>query len=325
MPLITRRRLFILVGGAALFSGIRFGHARLARPAKPDGPLSDAARELIAKAWQGLDPARVLDTHVHVVGVGAGGTGCRVGERMQSPLNPGEYLKFSIYLEAAGITDMTRADQQYLERIEALLRAQAPHGRLLLLAFDQAYDEAGQVLEDATEFYTPNEYVLGLAKARTGPLRALRVGAPVPHRRARGARARRGGRRGGGEVAAQRDEHRPVQRALRRLLRGDGAAARAAHHPCGRREGRARRGSAAPRQSAAPAPAAVEGRHRRRRPLRVAGEEPGPRRPRAAAVAGQLRALRAPHEGAPVAGQAVRRAVRARAGEPPRAGRSRPC
>jgi mannonate dehydratase len=164
MPLITRRQLVLLVGGAALFSGFRYGHARLARPAKPDGPLSDAAKALIAKAWQGLDPKRVLDTHVHVVGIGAGGTGCRIGARMQSVLNPGEYLKFTIYLEAAGITDMNRADQQYLERLEALLRAQAPHGRLLLLAFDQAYDEQGQVLEDATEFYTPNEYVLGLAK-----------------------------------------------------------------------------------------------------------------------------------------------------------------
>jgi len=164
MALITRRQLAILVGGAALFSGFRYGHARLARPAKPSGPLSDAAQALIAKAWEGLDPRRVLDTHVHVVGVGAGGTGCKLGERMQSPLNPAEYLKFTIYLEAAGITDMTKADQQYVARLEALARTQAPHGRFLLLAFDQAYDEAGRVIEDATEFYTPNEYVLGLAK-----------------------------------------------------------------------------------------------------------------------------------------------------------------
>lgn len=165
MPIVTRRQLLVLVGGAALFSGLRYGHARLARPAKPSGPLSDAAKALIAKAWQGLDPPRVLDAHVHVVGTGAGGTGCRLGERMQSPLNPGDYLKFTIYLDAAGVSELAHADQQYLERLDGLSRSEVPHGRLLLLAFDQAHDENGQPVPDATEFYTPNEYVAGLAKA----------------------------------------------------------------------------------------------------------------------------------------------------------------
>lgn len=165
MPLVTRRQLLVLVGGAALFSGFRYGHARLARPAKPSGPLSDAAKALLAKAWEGLEPSRVLDAHVHVVGVGAGGTGCRLGERMQSWLNPGDYLKFTIYLEAAGVSDLARADQQYVERLDGLVRGEAPHGKLLLLAFDQAHDDAGRPLPDATEFYTPNEYVAGLVKA----------------------------------------------------------------------------------------------------------------------------------------------------------------
>ncbi|MEW5740627.1 MAG: amidohydrolase family protein [Myxococcota bacterium] len=164
MALVTRRHLILLAGGAALFSGFRYGHARLARPPKPDGPLSPAAKELIRQAWQGLDPARVLDSHVHVVGLGAGGTGCTVGERMQSPLNPSDYFKFTIYLEAAGITDTSRADAQYVERLEALVRAQTPHGRLLLFAFDKAHDEAGKPLDEATEFYTPNEYVTSLAR-----------------------------------------------------------------------------------------------------------------------------------------------------------------
>lgn len=165
MPLVTRRQLIVLVGGAALFSGFRYGHARLARPAKPSGPLSDAAKALITKAWEGLEPSHVLDAHVHVVGVGAGGTGCRLGERMQSWLNPGDYLKFTIYLEAAGVSDLARADQQYVERLDGLVRGEAPHGKLLLLAFDQAHDDDGHPLPDATEFYTPNDYVAGLVKA----------------------------------------------------------------------------------------------------------------------------------------------------------------
>jgi mannonate dehydratase len=126
--------------------------------------LSSGARELIARAWQGLDPKRVLDQHVHVVGLGRGGTGCEVGERLQSRLNPVEYLKFSIYLAASGVNDLDQADQQYVERLTTLVKTQSPHGRLLLFAFDRAHDDSGTPLKDASEFYTPNDYVLSLAK-----------------------------------------------------------------------------------------------------------------------------------------------------------------
>jgi len=166
MPLVTRRNLVVLVSGAALFSGFRFGHARLARPAAPAGPLSSEAEALVARAWKGLDPSKVLDTHVHVVGLGAGGSGCTVGERMQSMANPAEYFKFSIYLGASGVTDLARADQQYVERLTDLVSSQRPHGRLLLFAFDRAYDEGGRALPDDTEFFTPVEYVASLAQAR---------------------------------------------------------------------------------------------------------------------------------------------------------------
>ncbi len=166
MAIVTRRNLVVLASGAALFSGFRFGHARLARPAPASGPLSEAAESLIRRAWQGLDPSQVLDAHVHVVGLGTGGSGCQVGKRMQSVSNPAEYLKFSIYLSASGVTDLERADQQYVERLQHLVEAQRPHGRLLLFAFDQTHDEAGAVLADDTEVFTPVEYVAQLARQR---------------------------------------------------------------------------------------------------------------------------------------------------------------
>lgn len=165
MARVTRRQLIVLATGAALYGGFRFGHTRIARPAAPSGPLSRAALELIAKAWQGLDPKRVIDTHVHVVGLGRGGTGCTVGERLQSALNPLEYMKFSIYLEASGVKDLDHADQEYAARLRTLLQAQSPHGRALLFAFDRAHDEAGKPMLESSEFYTPNEYVLSLAQA----------------------------------------------------------------------------------------------------------------------------------------------------------------
>lgn len=165
MARVTRRQLIALAAAGALYGGFRFGHTRVARPAAPSGPLSKEAMALIERAWTGLDPARVLDSHVHVVGLGCGGTGCEVGERLQSAFNPLESLKFSIYLEASGVDDLKRADQQYIERVAKLLESQTPHGRALLFAFDHVYDEQGVLLQQASEFFTPNEYVASLAKA----------------------------------------------------------------------------------------------------------------------------------------------------------------
>lgn len=165
MARITRRQLIVLGTGAALYGGLRYGTARIARQSAPSQPLSDEANALISNAWKGLDPKRVLDTHVHVVGLGRGNSGCEVGPRLQSWLNPMEYMKFSIYLAASGVTDLDEADQQYVAKLTQRVRDQSPHGRALLFAFDRAHDENGNALPEQSEFYTPNDYVLGLAKA----------------------------------------------------------------------------------------------------------------------------------------------------------------
>src|SRR5689334_17954216 len=124
MGRLGRRHLLVGAGAALATVALgRFGFHRLARPAAPDGPLSEAARGLLARAWEGLDPARVLDCHVHVVGLGTGGSGCWVNPRARSALrHPIQYARFSIYELAAGITDIERADQQYIERLLALAR-----------------------------------------------------------------------------------------------------------------------------------------------------------------------------------------------------------
>ncbi len=165
MPkLITRRRLILFVGGATLFTSLRYGHQRIARAGKPGGPLSPEAQALIAEAWKGLDPARVLDTHVHVLGTGAGGTGCFIGKRFTSASSPIEYLKFTVYEQAAGVTDLEQCDVQYIDQLAGYLSRQAPHGRALIFAFDQLHDDDGKPRPDESEFFTPNEYVTALAK-----------------------------------------------------------------------------------------------------------------------------------------------------------------
>ncbi len=160
-----KRRHFLFLAGAASLAGLtRLGCFRLARPADPDGPLSNQARALIERAWEGLDPTRVLDAHVHVVGMGAGGTGCWVNPNMTSLLAPMSYIRFSIYRTASGVVDDANADEQYLERLLSLIRSQSPRGRALIYAFDQAYDESGQARPEQSELYVPNDYVLELAK-----------------------------------------------------------------------------------------------------------------------------------------------------------------
>ena len=161
--LFTRRQLVLVASGAALFGGIRYGHRRVSRSAEPSGPLSDEAKALIARAWAGLDPSRVLDVHVHVLGMGTDGTGCFVSPKMTSLSSPIEYLKFSIYEEAAGIKNSDQCDVQYIDRLIGLMKTQAPHGRALLFAFDKFHDDDGTPVKESTEFFTPNEYVLKLS------------------------------------------------------------------------------------------------------------------------------------------------------------------
>src|SRR5688572_20511140 len=103
---MNRRRALALLGGAAaagFFFGGRHGFRRLARPAPPEGPLSQGALALVDRAFSGLEPKRVLDTHVHVVGLGAGGTGCFVNPNMNAYVrHPIQYARFSLYKQAAG-------------------------------------------------------------------------------------------------------------------------------------------------------------------------------------------------------------------------------
>jgi predicted TIM-barrel fold metal-dependent hydrolase len=163
---MNRRHLLAIAATAgASLVGARHGFLRAARPASPQGALSAPAQALFDRAWEGLDPSRVLDMHAHVVGLGTGGTGCWVNPRMHRYLrHPLHYARFSIYKRAAGVTDMDDADQQYVAMLVARIRAQRPHGRMLILGFDYVYGQDGERRSADSEFYTPNDYVLRLSR-----------------------------------------------------------------------------------------------------------------------------------------------------------------
>jgi uncharacterized protein len=165
MALLTRRRALLLTGATGLALAGRTLVSRAVRAPEETGPLSPAAQALVDRAWEGLDPARTLDAHVHVVGTGVGGSGCFIGPRMRSWASPVDRLKFNAYAKASGIADVDGDDRQYVDRLLALAQGMRPHGRLLLFAFEQFHDEAGKAVPEASEFHTPNAYVLKLAQA----------------------------------------------------------------------------------------------------------------------------------------------------------------
>ena len=101
-----------------------------------------------------------LDMHVHLVGTGAGGTGCW--------LRPAGWRKLMtvFMLQQIGLPlDSVRGDfdRLYVERLLQLVR-ESSLGAIVLLAHDQVYDARGQLLAAQGSFYVPNDYVLKLAQ-----------------------------------------------------------------------------------------------------------------------------------------------------------------
>ncbi|MBX3466800.1 MAG: amidohydrolase family protein [Planctomycetes bacterium] len=164
-PLLTRRRFLAMTAGCLALGGAGYPLAVISPPPRlADLTLSDAALALIREAWVGLDPAKVLDVHCHVIGLGVGGTGCFVHPDSLSYLSPLRKLKTRIYKGAAGVHDDARADALFVERLVDLVTHQSPRVRAVLLPFDKHFKPDGTEDLARTEFHTPNDYVLGLAE-----------------------------------------------------------------------------------------------------------------------------------------------------------------
>jgi len=136
------------------------GGASSSRPDQLKDGLSTPTADLVKRAFEDIDPERLVDYHTHLVGVGAGGTGNLLNPSMRSPgRHPIKYLKFSVYRSGCGIKDMGNADREFVLRLADQVRHIEHHGKYRLLAFDKNYNPDGTVNLDKTEFYTSNEYV----------------------------------------------------------------------------------------------------------------------------------------------------------------------
>lgn len=156
------------VGGIGLgLGGNGWLGRRLYNPCLPPAPLPPGVLPLVAAAWEGLDPARYLDGHIHLAGVGEGGSGIRVHPDFTTPWHPIPYLAAMAYHDGA-CAPASRSgdpplDERYARRLAALLEGLPPGARGLVLAMDRAHDAGGEPLGERTAVQVPDEWVAAVA------------------------------------------------------------------------------------------------------------------------------------------------------------------
>jgi mannonate dehydratase len=158
--------LLLAVSVGACFVLHRLGAASSHRPGEFAAQASPEARELVARAFAGLDRSRILDHHVHLAGLGTDESGCGVDPRVSSWLHPKKHVQFLVYLDAASVKDRTHADRELVERLASLGSNSPVPIRCALLAFDHARTNAGELDPARSEFYVPNEWAARVAAER---------------------------------------------------------------------------------------------------------------------------------------------------------------
>ena len=135
-------------------------------PCRARLPQRLGSHELVAAAWQGLEPGNVWDSHAHLIGTGDSGSGIFVNPDTDSLLNPGQYARRLFFLNAGCAHDAPGSvDRAYVERLHNLVDGLRPGVKILLFAFERAHDERGEPDMRHTLFHIPDAYARDTAKA----------------------------------------------------------------------------------------------------------------------------------------------------------------
>jgi mannonate dehydratase len=158
---MMRRRAWLGAGAAALLAGCDLSVR--------DGVLNKCIAELPAEwrgdprldaVWQGLDAAKVWDTHVHVFGDGDSGSGLWFNPRMSNLWNLQEYLRRKIYINASCIDDRPgKIDLSFGANLLAQARAMKPGFKAMLFSFDWARDESGAPVQAMSTYFASDDYM----------------------------------------------------------------------------------------------------------------------------------------------------------------------
>jgi len=124
---------------------------------------SPEARDLAARALEGLEESEIVDIHAHVAGSAEDGSGCEVSSDMTSWLHPWRKIQYSIYLRACGVDDVEHGAEQMVARL-----VEGSRGKTCVLALDHRYGPDGTLDREGTAIYVPNDYVLRLAEQHRG-------------------------------------------------------------------------------------------------------------------------------------------------------------
>src|SRR5260370_12824300 len=101
-----------------------------------------------------------IDLHVHVLGNGKSGSGCRFETRWwQRPFI--ELMAANVGLKAS--PDNPALDELFVERLVAWLRESSLR-QAVILACDDVYDESGLRFPGLSGLFVPNDYVLELSR-----------------------------------------------------------------------------------------------------------------------------------------------------------------
>ncbi len=160
------RQSLLLLLVVLLLSGClidQLGGAFTKQPEELDQQASAGAQKLIDQAFEGIDPARLVDFHTHIIAFGTSVPDAFVNSQMRTGFSL-ERLKFLIYVSAADIKNLDNADEEYAARLIHLTRGQKRHGKYRILAFDKHYHLDGSVNLAKTNMYVPNHYVVDLAR-----------------------------------------------------------------------------------------------------------------------------------------------------------------
>jgi hypothetical protein len=140
--------------------------AGVLNPCRSGLPPELAGHPLMARVWQGIDPAKVWDAHAHLVGVGDSDSGAWANPKMDSLWNPLQFVQKLFYLNAGCVHNAPgRVDASFVARLENLMDGFPAGAKILLLAFDWAHDEQGRPQREHSAFHLPNAYAARVAAA----------------------------------------------------------------------------------------------------------------------------------------------------------------
>ena len=79
--------------------------------------LSPLAISLIQEVYTDFGDNELIDSHIHMIGLGANGTDNWVNPEMREGFHWLKQIKFAVYKNASGIRNEDDADQEYVERL----------------------------------------------------------------------------------------------------------------------------------------------------------------------------------------------------------------